>query len=314
MTNQDGTKVKKVMPTLFRAVDFGESRRTRFTHLSHPILPICHTASSLVGLNMDSRVALVGANGTGKSTLLKLMLGELEPVRGEVRLSRMCKIGVYSQHSCDQLTKTVKLAKGMTLTPVAYLQHQFIDLDEQTIRNALGKFGLEGHHHLQDMNTLSGGQKSRVVFVELGLRRCHLLLLDEPTNHLDLETVDCLVKGLRRFEGGVLVITHNVSLINAVCNEIWVLDEQKVNVFPGEFEDYRDDLAVEMSKIFDEASLTICPTCHTPCFLCCTDIFLGQDPEEKRRERERAEAALIKKAILAPNIVPPYVTLHFSHT
>lgn len=242
---EDGTKVKKVMPTLFRAVDFG--------------------------LNMDSRVALVGANGTGKSTLLKLMLGELEPVRGEVRLSRMCKIGVYSQHSCDQLTKTVKLAKGMTLTPVAYLQHQFIDLDEQTIRNALGKFGLEGHHHLQDMNTLSGGQKSRVVFVELGLRRCHLLLLDEPTNHLDLETVDCLVKGLRRFEGGVLVITHNVSLINAVCNEIWVLDEQKVNVFPGEFEDYRDDLAVEMSKIFDE------------------------DPEEKRRERERAEAALIKK-------------------
>jgi len=69
---------------------------------------------------------------------------------------------------------------------------------------------------VQEISTLSGGQKSRVVFVELGLRKTHLLLLDEPTNHLDLETVDCLVEGLRNFKGGVMVITHNVELINKV--------------------------------------------------------------------------------------------------
>jgi ATPase subunit of ABC transporter with duplicated ATPase domains len=113
----------------------------------------------------------------------------------------MCKIGFYNQHSTDQLAKGVRLAKGELLTPVSYLHHTFPEMNVQAIRNALGRFGLEGHHHLQEISTLSGGQKSRVVFVELGLRRTHLLLLDEPTNHLDLETVDCLVDGLRKFEG-----------------------------------------------------------------------------------------------------------------
>ena len=92
------------------------------------------------------------------------------------------------------------------------------------MRNALGRFGLEGQHHEQDIHTLSGGQKSRVVFVELGLKRTHLLLLDEPTNHLDLETVDALVTALKEFKGGVMVITHNVSLINAVCSQVHTMD------------------------------------------------------------------------------------------
>jgi len=106
------------------------------------------------------------------------------------------------------------------------------------VRNKLGQFGLEGQHHEQDIHTLSGGQKSRVVFVELGLSRCHLLLLDEPTNHLDLETVDCLVKALHHFKGGVMVITHNVSLINKVCSEIWIIEDDRVRAFPGAFEEY----------------------------------------------------------------------------
>jgi len=227
------------------------------------------------GLNMDSRVALVGANGTGKSTLLKLMLDELEPVKGEVRQSRMCKIGVYNQHSCDQLAGGVRLAKGQKLTPVSYLTHIFPDLSIQDARNALGKFGLEGHHHLQEIETLSGGQKSRVVFVELGLRRCHLLLLDEPTNHLDLETVDCLVNSLRAFKGGVLVITHNVALISQVCNQIWVIEDKKVEPFKGEFEEYRDMLAEQLNQIVDE------------------------DPEEKKREREAKERKEAKEEAAA---------------
>ena len=166
---------------------------------------------------MESRIALVGANGTGKSTLLKLMTEELTPTSGEVRQARMCRVGVYSQHSCDQLARDVRLAKGEKLTPVSYLMHKFPELNYQMVRNKLGQFGLEGHHHEQEIHTLSGGQKSRVVFVELGMARHHLLLLDEPTNHLDLETVDCLVTALRNFKGGVMVIAHDAPLIHAVC-------------------------------------------------------------------------------------------------
>jgi len=245
------------------------------------------------GLNMDSRIALVGANGTGKSTLLKLMLNELEPTIGEVRQSRMCRIGVYSQHSCDQLARDVTLAKGEKLTPVSYLMHKFPEVNYQQVRNKLGQFGLEGHHHEQEIRTLSGGQKSRVVFVELGMQRSHLLLLDEPTNHLDLETVDCLVTALQNFKGGVMVITHNMSLINAVCNEIWVIEpgegssgkaapgEEPASVIPfkGEFEEYRDQLAEALSLVVDE------------------------DPEEQRkareakqREAEKAEAKALAEA------------------
>ena len=236
------------------------------------------------GLNMDSRIALVGANGTGKSTLLKLMLQELTPCEGEVRQSRNCRIGVYNQHSCDQLAKDFKLAKGEKLTPVTYLMHKFPEYNYQQVRNMLGRFGLEGHHHEQDIHTLSGGQKSRVVFVELGMQRSHLLLLDEPTNHLDLETVDALVTALKLFKGGVLVITHNTNLINLVCNEIWIIeagdptpggDGGTVRKWIGEFEEYRDMLAEELSKVVDE------------------------DPEVKKKEREKAAEKAAKEEAAA---------------
>eukprot|EP00296_Roombia_truncata_P007614 JP446059.1.p2 GENE.JP446059.1~~JP446059.1.p2 ORF type:complete len:204 (+),score=55.97 JP446059.1:1095-1706(+) len=145
------------------------------------------------GVNMDSRIALVGPNGTGKSTLLKILAGELTPTEGLVTPHRKLRVGVYSQHSVDQL--------NLDMTPVEYIQSLYPEMNYQIIRNMLGKFGLPGHHAVQKISTLSGGQKSRVVFVELGLKRSHILLLDEPTNHLDLETIDCLIKGLESYEG-----------------------------------------------------------------------------------------------------------------
>ncbi len=207
-------------------ISFGYTE-TLFEHLSF-------------GIDINSRIAIVGPNGTGKSTLLKLINQEIHPLTGEVWVDRRVRIGVFNQHAVDQL--------NIDLTPIEYIQSihsknlDGSELKYQDIRNLLGKFGLKGSNQDQKMNTLSGGQKARVVFVELSLKKSHLLLLDEPTNHLDLETIDCLIEGLKEYEGGILIITHNVSLIEDITNEIWICDGTNISKFDGEFKDYKNSL------------------------------------------------------------------------
>lgn len=173
---------------------------------------------------MDSRIAIVGKNGTGKSTLLKLCSGELKPDKGEVHFNPKLRIGVYSQHSVDHLDES----------PVEYLLSKFSNLKYEQARKYLGTIGIPGHVHEHPIKTLSGGQKSRVTFVELQLTMCHILLLDEPTNH-------ALIEALKIFKRGIVVIAHNVNLISELCDEIWECGEDKyVNVF-----DYEKTLAEE---------------------------------------------------------------------
>ena len=122
------------------------------------------------GIDMDSRICVVGPNGAGKSTLLKLLTGEVNATKGEVRRNPRLRMGIYNQHFVDRLP--------MNKTPVEHLRSRFDDLDYQSCRNRLGKYGLEGHAHEVVMRDLSGGQKARVVFVELSLQMPHILLLE----------------------------------------------------------------------------------------------------------------------------------------
>lgn len=128
------------------------------------------------GLDMSSRVCIVGPNGSGKSTIIKLITEDLKPPEGEVRRNPRLRIGVYNQHFVDRLP--------MEDDPVTYLRRLYNEETYQSIRNKLGKYGLEGHAHTIPIRDLSGGQKARVVFVELSLMQPHLLFLDEPTNNL----------------------------------------------------------------------------------------------------------------------------------
>lgn len=192
------------------------------------------------GIDMDSRICVVGPNGAGKSTLLKLLTGEVDPTKGDVRRNPRLRMGIYNQHFVDRLP--------MDKTPVEHLRDRFQDEDYQSVRNRLGKYGLEGHAHEVVMRDLSGGQKARVVFVELSLQRPHILLLDEPTNNLDIETIDALIEAINEFNGGIIVVTHDQRLIEFCECSLWVVEKEKVTPWTAGFEDYKDTLLQEMEE------------------------------------------------------------------
>ena len=190
------------------------------------------------GIDMDSRICVVGPNGAGKSTLLKLLTGEIYATKGDVRRNPRLRMGIYNQHFVDRLP--------MDKTPVEHLRDRFQEEDYQSVRNRLGKYGLEGHAHEVVMRDLSGGQKARVVFVELSLQRPHILLLDEPTNNLDIETIDALIEAINQFNGGIVVVTHDQRLIEYCECDLWVVEKQSVTRWSAGFDDYKSTLLQEM--------------------------------------------------------------------
>lgn len=192
------------------------------------------------GIDMDSRICVVGPNGAGKSTLLKLLTGEITATKGEVRRNPRLRMGIYNQHFVDRLP--------MDKTPVEHLRDRFQEEDYQSVRNRLGKYGLEGHAHEVVMRDLSGGQKARVVFVELSLQRPHILLLDEPTNNLDIETIDALIEAINQFNGGIVVVTHDQRLIEHCECDLWVVEKQAVTKWSEGFDDYKSNLLREMEE------------------------------------------------------------------
>uniref|UniRef100_A0A7S4AFI6 ABC transporter domain-containing protein n=1 Tax=Pseudo-nitzschia australis TaxID=44445 RepID=A0A7S4AFI6_9STRA len=192
------------------------------------------------GIDMDSRICIVGPNGAGKTTLLKLLTGEIKATKGDVRRNPRLRMGIYNQHFVDRLP--------MGKTPVEHLRDRFNDLDYQNCRNRLGRYGLEGHAHEVVMRDLSGGQKARVVLVELSLQMPHILLLDEPTNNLDIETIDALCDAINEFNGGIVVVTHDQRLIEECDCTLWVVEKLGVTEWTEGFEDYKDSILRELEE------------------------------------------------------------------
>ncbi|GMM33081.1 putative AAA family ATPase [Saccharomycopsis crataegensis] len=182
-------------------------------------------------IRLDSRIALVGANGCGKTTLLKILMETLRPIEGHVTKNSRLRIGYFAQHHVD--------AMDLTLNAVTWLSKTYPGKTDEEYRRHLGAFGITGSLGLQKMQLLSGGQKSRVAFAALCLDNPHVLVLDEPSNHLDTAGLDALAEALRSFEGGVLMVSHDVSIISNVCNEIWVSEEGTVKRFDGTIYDYK---------------------------------------------------------------------------
>ena len=201
------------------------------------------------GIDMDSRVAIVGKNGTGKSTLLNLITGALSPVEGSVSRYAGLKIAKYSQHSSDQLP--------YDMSALEFVQSKYKpDYPNQEItywRGWLGRFGISGTHQTNDIRTLSDGLKSRVVFCCLALDRPHVLLLDEPTNHLDIQSIDALATACNKWEGGVVLVSHDFRLIGQVAKELWEVKDKHVIKLDMEIAEYKQTLVKESSAAIENA-------------------------------------------------------------
>lgn len=189
--------------------------------------------------DLDSRVAIVGSNGTGKSTLLKLMCNLLAPSDGMVKAHPKLVIARYYQHLQDLLDEN--------LTPLEFFMKEFpiIDGEKNTIemaRQQIGRFGITGKNQSAAIKIMSDGQKSRLVFAWIAFQKPHMLLLDEPTNHLDIETIDSLAAAIQAYEGGMILVSHDFRLIDQVAEEIVEVRNGKLNKWNGTIQEYKEHL------------------------------------------------------------------------
>ncbi|CAJ1083624.1 ATP-binding cassette sub-family F member 1 [Xyrichtys novacula] len=185
------------------------------------------------GIDMDSRICIVGPNGVGKSTLLLLLTGRINPTKGEMRKNHRLKVGFFNQQYADQL--------NMEETATEYLMRNF-NLPYQDSRKCLGRFGLESHAHTIQISKLSGGQKARVVFAELSCRQPDVLILDEPTNNLDIESIDALSEAINEYKGAVIIVSHDARLITETQCQLWVVEDRTINQIDGDFDDYKREV------------------------------------------------------------------------
>jgi len=202
-----------------------------------------------LGVDQDSRIALVGPNGAGKSTLLKLMRGELLPVEGEVKRHGHLRIGVYNQHSAEVLPGDQ--------SPLEFMNDKYgggivttageVKLSTEEWRAKLGSYGVRGDMQTRPINTMSDGLKSRLIFTLVSLTNPHLLLLDEPTNHLDMQCIDALAEAINAFTGGLVLVSHDFRLIDQVAKEIWECD-RGITPWKGDIKSYKLHLQKKQKK------------------------------------------------------------------
>ncbi|KAG6058927.1 hypothetical protein E4U32_004332 [Claviceps aff. humidiphila group G2b] len=188
-------------------------------------------------VQLDSRIGIVGPNGAGKTTILKLLIGKLDVTTGLVTAHPRLRIGFFAQHHVDAL--------DLTVSAVSFMAKTYPGRKDEEYRRQLGAFGITGTTGLQKMELLSGGQKSRVAFACLALTNPHILVLDEPSNHLDIEAMDALADALRAFQGGVLMVSHDVTMLQLVCTSLWVCDKGTVEKFDGDVQAYKKKISAQ---------------------------------------------------------------------
>jgi ATP-binding cassette, subfamily F, member 3 len=232
-------------------------------------------------IDMDDRIALLGANGNGKSTLVKLLAGRLKPMTGKLVKSSKLKVGYFAQHQADELT--------LTETPYHHLARLMPMATQSKVRAHLGRFGFSGERADVTCSALSGGEKARLLFAMTSTEKPHILLLDEPTNHLDVDAREALVQALNTYDGAVVLVSHDAHLVELVADRLWVVADGGCQPFDGDLNDYRKQLTESrraQRRVQREES-------RPP------SSSAGSNRKEARRERaqQRAVTADLRKAV-----------------
>ena len=206
--------------------------------------PIIATESAAVGygntiilhdlnlrIDQDDRIALLGRNGEGKSTLSKMLSGRLEVARGTMQSSNKLRIGFFAQHQVDELY--------IDETPLQHLMRERAVEGQARLRARLAGFGLGADQADTEVGRLSGGQKARLSLLLATLPAPHLLILDEPTNHLDIESREALVDALTAYTGAVILVSHDMHLLSMVADRLWLVKDGHVTTYDEDLETYR---------------------------------------------------------------------------
>jgi ATP-binding cassette subfamily F protein 3 len=182
-------------------------------------------------IDPDDRIALLGANGNGKSTFAKLIADRLAPLAGEITRPPKLKVGYFAQHQIEDLRPANSSIDHLaTLLP---------DVRPERLRAHLGAFGLGQDKAELAVGKLSGGEKARLTFALISAGRPQVLVLDEPTNHLDIDSREALVQAINDFQGGVILISHDRHLIELTADQLWLVADGRVKPYDGDLDDYR---------------------------------------------------------------------------
>ncbi|NBV54288.1 MAG: ABC transporter ATP-binding protein [Proteobacteria bacterium] len=196
-------------------------------------------------IDMDDRIALLGANGNGKSTLIKLIAGKLEPLKGSTAKSSKLRIGYFSQHQAEELDVSETPYQAMARVVGSSGANAVATTRESAVRAILGRFGFSKPLADNRISSLSGGEKARLLFALMSYNAPHLLLLDEPTNHLDMDTREALVQALNAYQGAVIIVSHDPSMVERVADRLWLVSNGSVQPFDGDLAAYRQHIVTQ---------------------------------------------------------------------
>ncbi len=233
-------------------------------------------------IDMDDRIGLIGANGNGKSTLIKMLAERLKPAAGKLIKSSKLKVGYFAQHQQDEL----RLGES----PFQHMARAMPMATESKVRAHLGRFGFSGDMADGKVETLSGGEKARLLFALMSTEAPHILLLDEPTNHLDVDAREALVHALSEYDGAIILVTHDAHLIDLVCDRLWLVADGTCRSFDGDLEAYGRLLMEQRREARRQSRAAT------------AESKAGTKPTDKRearraRAREREATANLRKSI-----------------